>query len=40
MFQMKLKAPNNVTGELCVAEGKRLFDWLWVPMELKTQLFP
>lgn len=38
MFQMKLKAPNNVTGELYVAEGKSLFYFLWVPMELKTQL--
>lgn len=40
MFQMKLKAPNSVTGELCVAEGKPLFYWLWVPMKLKTQLLP
>lgn len=40
MFQMKLKAPNNVTGELCVAQGRRLFYWLWVLMELKTQLLP
>lgn len=39
MFQIKMKAPNNITGELCEAEEESLFYCLCMLTKWKRSYF-